>query len=350
MKKLEALKRLVDIPKIKETLLKKFDKSGGEITGDIVPDTNETRFLGSIAKKFNKIFTKDIQVNNVLPENGTSNIGSTSNKFTNVYSNNIFSGNVLPFSNNLYDLGSSGFQFNNVFVQNMMAKNIKGVSVFDLAQGSAFTMDGKIIVKNLVVPKTHSGWGSSEPASFRVECDAYYNELVSSEKGFRVNRDFVPYSKLGATWVIERMDIWTKSNESGTPYLWIKSVGDSNSQSFGVDLWLYSGNSHSLKAINSRSMSQEGIGLDAITNIQHFSNQKANGQPRYNPDLLPKEWVYEVGEEGHKSKNIASSSIIPNITLAMQQQQRLIDGLTKENTQMKERLSIIEKQLGISMP
>lgn len=98
------------------------------ITGDIIPNTDNSVDLGASSKNFKMIYTKGITIN------GTQFLPSD---YIPLSGTNVLSGSIVPSTDNTYDLGSSTKQFNFVYVSNVCNHStISELSLSNVSDGA----------------------------------------------------------------------------------------------------------------------------------------------------------------------------------------------------------------------
>ena len=96
-------------------LIRDISASNISISGNIIPLDNSSSDLGSLTKRFNKIFTNDLSVNTI---NGQAYNATTAIDLTSV------SGNIIPSLNNTFRLGDTSRNWNNAYIKDISATNI----------------------------------------------------------------------------------------------------------------------------------------------------------------------------------------------------------------------------------
>ena len=155
--------------------IRDISASNISISGNIIPLDNSSSDLGSLTKRFNKIFTNDLSVNtingqaynattaidltsvsgNIIPSSdNTFRLGDTSRNWSNAYitdisaSNISISGNILPLDNSSSDLGSLTKRWRNIFVNDLSVSTINGQAYS--AGGGGTAIDLTSVTTNII--------------------------------------------------------------------------------------------------------------------------------------------------------------------------------------------------------
>lgn len=184
--------------------------------------------------------------------------------------------------------------------------------------------------------------------SFNVESEATFGSVVNAAR-FVSNGNYVPFSKSGYKWVVESLQgIGTETGDA----MEFQMVGGTT---FGVDLW-YSDEKlkTEIKEIDKNKLnyinSNNKIGLELINSIKHYnfkykSNLNNTIECGYIAQDLQKNNEQLV--DGFKQSNgdvllqPKISTIIPNLSLAIQQQQIEINELKEKNRILEEKINLI---------
>lgn len=259
-----------------------------------------------------------------------------------INSNKVDITGLVKFSD-LSNSGSTTINGDNIKTGTLRAMdlntcNFRGKNMVYIEDGGTLSCDGYTYVKNFSVLLTHPGWDSDVRGSFDCHPNGIFHksvhvtdEVYARGMGVigRTKNAFVKISSIGI-------------QQSNNNYLQL--LGYQSNHNFGVDLW-YSDEKlkENIKIINNSSYKNNNkIGLNLISSIEHYQynyrksaglgTEKvecgyiANQLQRVNSSL-----VREV-EQGDKSINLEprASMIIPNLSLAIQEQQNQIDSLKQE--------------------
>lgn len=99
-------------------------------------------------------------------------------------------------------------------------------------------------------------------------------------------------------------------------------------------------------------LDRKKIGLEAIKDIKHYKYNFIGNENRvecgYIAQELQEDFTYDVEQEdGTVLKHLTLSSIVANTTLAIQQQQDIIEDLQMENKQLRKEIEEIKKKLSL---
>ena len=242
------------------------------------------------------------------------------------------------------DLATSGkttINGGNLNTCNISAANITGKSMVYIQQNGTLSCDGNTYIRDFFVPETHPNWSSSSRGSFRVVPVGQFDKgiqvggevLVANSSGKYIG---VIRRSQGAFVEVDRIGV---QQGGGNTYLEI--VGYNSNHVYGVNLW-YSDKKlkENIEEINTEIIHTNNdfpLGLDLINKLKHYSfnfKEELGGNKvdcgyiaqqlqEVNPGL-----VNEVKQaDGDTILQPVESYIIPNLTLALQQQQKMIEDL-----------------------
>ena len=287
-----------------------IEQTANKIKLEVSKKTNKNELISSI-----NISPESIKISsNKLELNGLVEISDLTDGRTTISGSNIRTGTIRAV-----DIEGS---------------DIRGTRALYMAPSGTMACDGNTYIRNLYVPETHPAWQGR--GSFRVSPTAYFDhdlwatgEVYSKNKGV-VNREDGVYIKVDALGV-----------QSGTPNNYLLIKGYQSPHNFGVDLWYSDANlKENINIINTkiRPTSNKKIGLDLINSINHFNfNYKENGgfvDCGYVAQDLQKNNSDLVREVVQNDESIVlepvTSMLIPNLSLAIKQQQEEINLLKEQ--------------------
>ncbi|WP_297437012.1 tail fiber domain-containing protein, partial [uncultured Clostridium sp.] len=228
--------------------------------------------------------------------------------------------------------------------------NFRGTKLFYMAPNGTMACDGNTYIRHLYVPETHPSWDGI--GSFRVAPTGYFdNEIRAGGEIYSNNQGLIKRSN-DAYIKVDKIAI--QKSENGQ---YLEIAGYQSNHVFGVDIWYSDANlKENINRINrnSKPASNKKIGLDLINSINHFNfNYKENSDfvdcgyiaqdlQKNNSDL-----VREVKQnDGSIVLEPVASLIIPNLSLAIKEQQEQIN-LLKE--QIKSLEITLNKKISIKI-
>ena len=249
---------------------------------------------------------------------------------------------------------------------NISGANIQGTRMLYMAQGGTMSCDGKTYIKDLYIPETHSGWNGY--GAFSCGPSAYFDNSVhvGQKKGelWIGNQGVIKRSR--DAWIqIDKMAI---QNGSKT---YVEVAGYNSNHVYGIDIWYSDAKlkdnvniittSSQTKTVDS---SEDKIGLNLIKSINHYNYDFHNykkvedeeeevittqvdcGYMAQNLQEHNSQLVHEITQgDGEVLLSPRPSAIIPNITLAMQEQQQQIEELQATVTKQQEQIDALLKLL-----
>ena len=206
----------------------------------------------------------------------------------------------------------------------LIAPHITGKTRMYLENGSMLSSDGTANFKNFY---------GMPGGSFAVESEAWFNNTVHA-KSFLVNGNKVPISIFGNKFVVESFQGVSVPNGNAMQF---RMVGGATLYS---DLWVSDKKlKENIRLINSKTtLSKNKIGLDLIKSINHYSfNYKDDKDNTVECGYISQDLqenndqlvVAGMQEDGTEILQPRVSTIIPNLSLAIQEQQKIIEKLER---------------------
>lgn len=154
----------------------KLDKTGGTLSGNLLPQSYDTYTLGSSAYPFNSVYAKNGVFASLIPDNISSEIGSSSNPFYRAYfthmlasngnftnlivSNGNFTTNLMVSGQNVWS--NAGITTQSVVVSGGSTGNSYTITLYKIGRlvvvNAAPWMDFGTIAANTVIGTLPSGW------------------------------------------------------------------------------------------------------------------------------------------------------------------------------------------------
>lgn len=200
----------------------------------------------------------------------------------------------------------------------------EGKNMMYIREGGTFSCDGPVYAKDFYVPKN---------GKFAVEPEAWFSNTVHA-KSFLADGNKVPISIFGNKWVVESFQGVSVPNGNAMQF---RMVGGST---FYSDLWMSDKKlKENIKNVNEREHnSKNKIGLDLIKSINHYSfNYKDDKNNTVECGYISQDLqennkqlvVAGMQEDGTEILQPRVSTIIPNLSLAIQEQQKIIEKLER---------------------
>lgn len=199
----------------------------------------------------------------------------------------------------------------------------EGKNMMYIREGGTFSCDGPVYAKDFYVPKN---------GKFAVEPEAWFSNTVHA-KSFLADGNKVPISIFGNKWVVESFQGVSVPNGNAMQF---RMVGGAT---FYSDLWMSDKKlKENIKNVNEREHSKNKIGLDLIKSINHYSfNYKDDKDNTVECGYISQDLqennkqlvVAGMQEDGTEILQPRVSTIIPNLSLAIQEQQKIIEKLER---------------------
>lgn len=181
--------------------------------------------------------------------------------------------------------------------------------------------------------------------TFNVESEATFGSIVNAAR-FRCNGNYVPFSRSGYKWVVESLQGIDTPNGDAIEF---QMVGGTK---FGVNIWYSDARLKTdIEAINplrNISTSTNKTGLELIKAINHYkfryksnpTNKIECGYVAQDLQRHNKQIVNSIKQsDGTEILQVDERTIIPNLSLAIQEQQKIIEKLERRIEEL-ERIAI----------
>lgn len=200
----------------------------------------------------------------------------------------------------------------------------EGKNMMYIREGGTFSCDGPVYAKDFYVPKN---------GKFAVEPEAWFSNTVHA-KSFLADGNKVPISIFGNKFVVESFQGVSVPNGNAMQF---RMVGGATLYS---DLWVSDKKlKENIRLINDKTtLSKNKIGLDLIKSINHYSfNYKDDKDNTVECGYISQDLqennkqlvVAGMQEDGTEILQPRVSTIIPNLSLAIQEQQKIIEKLER---------------------
>lgn len=238
---------------------------------------------------------------------------------------------------------------------NFFGSNITGTNMLYMAPTGVASFDGQTYIRNFRCVEVHENWPDGMRGTFSCSPTAYFEKEISC-RGEIYARDMGVVGRTKKAFIqVDKLGI---QNSNGTHYLEV--AGYQSNHVYGVDIW-YSDESlkKNITPINlrTRPLIDKKIGLSFVTSIEHYlfdykeEDRGAHVECGYVAQNLQEHNSTTVREviqgDGTIIREPVASSIIPNVTLAIKEQQEIIEQLKQKNAALEQRLLKIELALGL---
>lgn len=214
----------------------------------------------------------------------------------------------------------------------LIAPHITGKTRAYFEEGSILSSDGEANFRKFY---------GMPGGTFDVESEAWFRSVVNAAR-FRCNGNYVPYSKSGYKWVVESLQgIGTPNGDA----IQFDMVGGAK---FGVNIWYSDARLKTDIEEISTCKTSNKTGLDLIKSINHYSfrfksNLESKIECGYVAQDLQKHNKQVVNsikqEDGTEILQVDERTLIPNISLAIQQQQKIIERLERRLEELERKLA-----------
>lgn len=230
------------------------------------------------------------------------------------------------------------------------ACHFSGKNMVYIEDGGILSCDGHAYLKNLFIPETHPGWLPGTIGSFSCAPTAWFDRDVQVANEIYTRGTGVVRRQVGVFIQVDALGIQNTNDKN-----WLLINGYQSPHAFGVDLWMSDENlKEEIYEINTnkRLRTNSLIGLDLVTQIQHYryNYKKSLGIEGYSDcgyvsqqlEELNKNLIIDVKQaDGTSLKQPVASAIIPQLSLAIQQQQEIIQRQQDEINRIKEQLLLM---------
>lgn len=215
----------------------------------------------------------------------------------------------------------------------LIAPHITGKTRAYFEEGSILSSDGEANFRKFY---------GMPGGTFDVESEAWFRSVVNAAR-FRCNGNYVPYSKSGYKWVVESLQGINTPNGDAIEF---DMVGGTK---FGVNIWYSDARLKTdIEEITTCKTSNNKTGLDLIKSIKHYSfRYKSNLESKIECGYVAQDLqrhnrqvVNSIKQEdGTEILQVDERTLIPNISLAIQQQQKIIERLERRLEELERKLA-----------
>ncbi|HAT4354509.1 TPA: hypothetical protein I9140_001014 [Clostridium perfringens] len=221
----------------------------------------------------------------------------------------------------------------------LIAPHITGKTQMYLERGSILSSDGEANFRKFY---------GMPGGTFNVESEATFGSTVNATR-FRCNGNYVPFSRSGYKWVVESLQGIDTPNGDAIEF---QMVGGTK---FGVNIWYSDARLKTdiapINPLRDISTSTNKIGLELIKAINHYKfRYKSNPTKKIECGYVAqdlqrhnKQIVNSIKQsDGTEILQVDERTIIPNLSLAIQEQQKIIEKLERRIEEI-ERIEICMK-------
>lgn len=261
--------------------------------------------------------------------------------------------------NDLLREGATTINGSNITTGILRALQIKachfsGKNMVYIEDDGILSCDGNTYLKNLFIPETHPGWRPGEIGKFSCAPSAFFDRDVHVANEIYTKGTGVVRRQHGVFIQVDALGV--QQGGSGNNYLLVNCY--KSNHVFGVDLWYSDAKlkeniidlKNDINYFRNSSINKNKIGLELIKSINHFKfNYKNNDDTihcGYIAQDLKKnnEQLVEAIKQNNEDILLQPkiSTIVPNLSLAIQEQQKEIEFLRNKIKSLEE---LINKKL-----